>query len=137
MSEFNNKARETWLSLGLLFLRVSVGGLMLAAHGWGKLMNYSTLKDTFPDPLGVGSPISLAMVIGAEAFCSIAVILGLATRLVVIPLAITMLVAIIVIHADDPWEKKEFAMMYLIPFLTLLMTGAGKYSIDAMCCKRK
>ena len=44
-----------------------------------------------------------------------------------------MLVAAGLIHADDPWAKKEFALMYLLPFLALLFTGAGRFSLDARC----
>jgi putative oxidoreductase len=41
-----------------------------------------------------------------------------------------LLVAATIIHADDPWQKKEFALMYAVPFLTLIFTGPGRYSID-------
>jgi putative oxidoreductase len=77
------------------------------------------------------------LTIFAEVFCSIAIILGLATRLVAIPLIITMSVAVFIIHADDPWQKKEFALLYLVPFLTLVFTGAGRFSLDAVIKKRK
>jgi putative oxidoreductase len=91
----------------------------------------------FPDPIGLGSQISLSLTIFAEVFCSIAIILGLATRLVAIPLIITMSVAVFIIHADDPWQKKEFALLYLVPYLTLVFTGAGRFSLDAVIKKRK
>lgn len=123
-------------SIGLLLLRVSAGSMMLFAHGWGKLLSYGEKSAMFPDPLGVGSPLSMGLAIGAEVFCAAAVILGFATRLASIPLIITMLVAAFVIHADDPWSKKEFALMHLLPYLTLLFTGAGAYSLDAICKKR-
>ena len=41
-------------SLGLLLLRVSVGGMMLFAHGWGKLTSFAERSSSFPDPLGIG-----------------------------------------------------------------------------------
>lgn len=122
--------RQQLLSVGLLVLRVYAGGMMLFGHGWGKLMSFGEKYAQFPDPLGVGSPLSMTMAVGAEVFCSLAVMLGLATRLTAVPLVITMLVAAFLIHADDPWGKKEFALMYLLPFLTLVFTGPGKFSID-------
>lgn len=122
--------------LGLLLLRVAFGGLMLAGHGWGKLMTFGEKAATFPDPLGVGSTISLSLCIGAEVFCSLLVILGLLTRLAVLPLMFTMGVAILIIHADDPWRNKEFALLFFIPYLVLLFTGAGNYSLDARCKRR-
>jgi putative oxidoreductase len=120
-----------WSSLGLLILRVVAGGMILLGHGWPKLMRFSDLSSRFPDPLGLGSTtLSLSLVLLAEVFCAVAVILGFATRLVAIPLVITMLVAAFIIHADDPWQKKEFALLYALPFLTLICTGPGKFSVD-------
>jgi putative oxidoreductase len=118
-------------SLGLLLLRVSVGGMMLLGHGWGKLTSFAERSSSFPDPLGIGSSLSMALATGAEAFCALAVILGFATRWAVVPLMVTMLVAVLIIHGDDPWAKKEFALLYFFPFATLLLTGAGRYSLDA------
>jgi putative oxidoreductase len=55
---------------------------------------------------------------------------GLFTRLSVIPLIITMLVAAFVAHAGDPFSSKEPALLYLIPYLALLFSGPGKFSLD-------
>jgi putative oxidoreductase len=128
---FPDTMRAMLLSLGLLFLRLGAGGMMMTAHGWAKLSKWGEMSATFPDPLGIGSSsISLAMAIFAEFFCSLAVVLGFLTRLAVIPLMTTMLVAAFIIHWEDPWNKKEFALLYFLPFLTLLFTGAGRFSID-------
>ena len=67
-------------SLGLLLLRVSVGSMMLLGHGWGKLTSFAERSSSFPDPLDIGSSLSMALATGAEAFCALAVILGFATR---------------------------------------------------------
>ena len=48
----------------LLFLRLFIGGMMLS-HGWAKLASFSTLSATFPDPLGVGSTLSLLLILFA------------------------------------------------------------------------
>ncbi len=118
---------STMTNFGLLFLRLSAAGLMLGGHGWGKLIGYSEYSDKFPDPLGIGPGASMAAAIFAEVFCSILVILGIGTRLAVIPLVFTMLVAVLLVHADDPFQKKEFAMVYAIPFVTLFFTGGGRF----------
>ena len=120
---------EPFLSIGLLLLRLGFGGLMLT-HGIPKIMNYATLATQFPDPLGMGSQLSVTMAIGAEVGCSALLILGLFTRLATIPLIITMLVAILIVHGGDPFAKKELAITYLIPFLTLLLTGPGRFACD-------
>ena len=81
--------------------------------------------------------MSLIMAIGAEVGCSILLILGLGTRLAVIPLAFTMLVALFVVHAEDPWKVKELAAIYLLVYASLLLTGPGQFSLDhCWWCKR-
>ncbi len=116
--------------LGVLILRVATAGTMLFSHGMGKLHNFTNLAGVFPDPLHLGSSTSLVLAIFAEVVCSVFVMIGLATRLACIPLIITMLVAILVIHAADPWDKKEFAFLYLIPFVTIALVGPGRFSLD-------
>ena len=122
---------------GLLLLRATAGLLMLTQHGWGKLQSYSDKADTWADPIGLGGPTSLALAIFAEVFCSLLVSIGLATRLAAIPLVITMLVAAGIVHWDDPFGKKEFALLFLVPFLTLILTGAGRYSVDGWLENRR
>lgn len=123
--------KAMWASVGLLVLRLGAGGFMLFGHGWGKLADFGDKAVHFPDPLGIGSSTaSLALAVSAEVFCALAVMIGLATRVAAVPLIVTMLVAAFVIHADDPWAKKEFALLYAIPFLTLVLTGPGRFSAD-------
>lgn len=122
--------RGTLLHLGLLIARLTVGGLMFQ-HGFSKIQKWGEMSEGFPDPIGVGSAASLALVIFAEAGCSVLVALGAFTRLAVIPLITTMLVAVFLIHDDDPWAKKELAVFFLGIYAALLLTGAGRFSVDA------
>ena len=94
-------------SLGLLLLRVSVGSMMLLGHGWGKLTSFAERSSSFPDPLGIGPSLSMALATGAEAFCALAVILGFATRWAVVPLMVTMLVAALIIHGTTLGRKRN------------------------------
>ena len=127
---------EPRVSAGLLVLRLASGGFMLACHGWGKLTNFGARWGKFGDPIGLGPEVSLILTVFAEFFCSLALIIGFKTRAAAVPLLITMLVIATIVHADDPWNKKEFALLYAIPFLTLIFTGGGKYSLDAKLFKR-
>ena len=92
---------------------------MLLAHGLPKLKKFDQLSQSFPDPFGLSSPVSLSLVIFSEVICSILLILGVKLRWVLIPLIITMGVAAFVIHIDDPYAKKEKALLYLFGYLTL------------------
>ena len=122
-------------NVGLLILRVSTGLIMLFAHGWGKLIKFSSIAPQFADPIGVGPTVSLALAVFAEVFCAVAVIIGLKTRWAVVPLIITMIVAVGIVHGSDPWGKKELGIMYMISFLVLFFTGPGKYSVDGVMGK--
>lgn len=125
------------LNIVLLLVRVSVGALMLS-HGIPKLMKFFATGDiTFADPLGVGTIPSLMLVIFAEVFCSILVIAGLGTRLSVIPIMITMLVAIFFVHIQDPFSRKELPLLYLTIYTFLLVCGSGKYSVDSLLLKKQ
>ena len=132
----NEEREKHYQNLGLLILRIGVALLMLFGHGFEKLVNFGSIASGFPDPFGIGSTASLILAVFAEFFCSIAIAFGFMTRFSTIPLIITMLVAAFVIHGDDPWGKKELALMYLIPYLTILFSGPGKYSIDRMIFKK-
>lgn len=122
--------RALLLDVGLLILRLGAGGLMLFGHGIKKATKYATLSETFSDPLGIGAVHSLNLAIFAEVLCAAMVMLGFATRVAAINVAITMCVAAFVVHANDPWPKAELALAYLMPFVALALTGAGRYSID-------
>jgi putative oxidoreductase len=117
------------VSTALLLLRVVVAAFMLT-HGLPKLMNMMAGTSKFGDPIGLGKDLSLGLTVFAEFVCSILILLGLATRLALIPLIIAMLVAAFVANAGDPFGKKEMALLYLVIYITLLITGPGKYSID-------
>lgn len=117
-------------SLGLLFLRVSFGTAMLAGHGLDKLLHFKDYLPRFKSLLGLGSSVELTLAIFAEFFCSVLLILGIGTRLAVIPLIVTMLVAMTIAHAKDPWAVKEMAALYLFAFVTILLCGGGGISLD-------
>ena len=124
-----NKA-TTATDIALVIARIGIAALMLT-HGIPKLaMLFSGAPAQFPPVLGMSAEFSLALTIFAEVFCSILLLAGFATRLAVIPLAITMLVAVFLIHAADPLSVKEPALHYLLVYIVLLLAGSGKYSID-------
>lgn len=123
------------LSVGLLLFRLCLGGLMIANHGWIKIVNFEVLKTQFLNFLGLGSQISLILAITAEILCSILLIFGIYTRVVLIPLIITMLVAIGT-HRWQIFGEAEMGFLYLLGFVFLFIVGPGDNSIDARMNKR-
>ncbi|MDF9829372.1 DoxX family protein [Parabacteroides sp. PF5-6] len=128
---FPNKPDGLGFSL-LLFAFRLLFGVLLMSHGIQKWMNFSELSATFPDPLGVGSAVSLGLAIFGEVACSIAFIFGFFYRLVLIPMIFTIAVAFFVIHGADPFAVKELAFIYLIAFVILYIAGPGKFAIDRL-----
>ena len=124
-------------ALGKLVLRLGLGAMMIP-HGWAKLSNLiSTRQFSFLDPIGIGVEASLLGTIFAEFFCATLIVLGYKTKLASIPLAFTMLVAAVIVHAEDPFAKKEFALLYFTGFVALLLLGGGKYSLDHWVSSKK
>jgi putative oxidoreductase len=141
-------------SIGLLILRVGIGGFMIT-HGWGKLLQTIDGNTEFVgDPIGIGPTPSAILLTGAEFLCALLVIVGAATRFAALPLVIAMGVAAFVAHGGDPWTMetaaelfqkgqtpfpaaKEIPLMYFTVFLSLIFTGAGRYSIDAIIRPRR
>lgn len=115
----------------LLLLRVTSGAFMLFAHGLPKLNRlFSSGEITFSDPLGIGTIPSLVMAVFSEFFCSILLILGLLTRASLIPLIITMFVAAFIHHAGDSFLQIEKALLFLLIFIVLFLTGPGKFALS-------
>ena len=126
---FSTQVNADAVNFWLLISRV-VFGILMIAHGWPKYENLVAGNVQFADPLGIGETASLVLTVFAEFFCAILLVLGLATRFATVPLIITMLVAVFLVHGSDPFGKGELAVIYLVIFIGFSILGAGKYSLD-------
>lgn len=125
---FPQNYSERKFSAFLLLLRI-LFGLLFMSHGIQKLVNFSGIAPTFPDPFGVGGDISLGLAVFAELFCSAAFIIGAFYRLSMLPMIVTMAVAFFGVHHGSI-ANGELAFVYMIVFILLYITGPGVYSID-------
>lgn len=121
-------------NVAMLLLRFGVGVLMIN-HGYDKLIHFSAMKADFMNFLGLGNSISLTLVVFAEFFCSLFIIIGLFTRLSTVPLIITMAVALFMVFKGDVFGKGELPALYLAVYVVLLLLGPGKISVDGMTGK--
>lgn len=122
------------VSAAMLVLRLAAGLLMIN-HGYDKLIHYGSMHNQFMNFMGMGKSLSLALVIFAEFFCSIFLILGLLTRLATIPLIINMGVALLKAHNAEVFGKGELPALYLAVFIVILLIGPGRVSVDGMVGK--
>ena len=128
---------------GLLALRVTFG-TYIALHGWDKV--YSNGHFGLPEQMvsgvasmGFPAPTLFAWMAALTEFLGgILLVIGLLTRPAALALTFNMCVAAFVAHGKDPWyapmnpPSKEMALLYLAPFFALLLTGAGRFSIDRL-----
>lgn len=89
------------------------------------------------DPLGIGVLPALLGAIFAEVVCSILVLIGLWTRLTVLPLIFTFIVVFFVVSGGAAFAQRELAYLYLAGWVVLFFTGAGRFSVDALRCPLK
>jgi len=115
--------------IGLAFFRISISAMMLT-HGLPKLQKLIAGDLEFADPIGIGAAPSLFLAVIGEFLCPILIIIGYKTRLVSIPAAITMIVAVFIVHAEDPFGTQEKALLFLVAFITIALLGPGRFSID-------
>ena len=134
------------LSLGLLLIRIIIV-VVMAFYGYEKLIHFSEMaaSDFWAKEisfLGFTGKIPLALTVFAEFFCSLLLLIGLFTRLALIPLLICMGYIIIVvaqfsiIDNGDNGIQVNTAFVYFMIYLALFLTGPGKYSIDAQLSKK-
>jgi putative oxidoreductase len=122
---------------GLLAVRLLSGGMMLT-HGipkFDRLFGEGPVK--FADPFGLGPEISLGLVLFAEVGCSLLVMAGFKTRWATLPLLFTMLMAAFYAHGSDPFSDKELSLLFFTLFLSVLISGGGRLSVDQAIGGRK
>ena len=131
-------------SLGLLILRVVVGAAFVL-HGWPKIQN----AFAWMGPNATVPGFMQALAATAEFGGGIALILGVLTPIAAIGLTATMAGALYMVHlpAGHPFvpakpgdPSYELAAVYLAAAVALLLTGPGRFSLDALlfrggaCC---
>jgi putative oxidoreductase len=118
----------------MLLLRLAAAGLMVK-HGYDKMVHFEETAKQMINFMGIGQNASAALVIFAEFFCSLLLIIGLFTRFACIPLIICMAVAVFKAHNGDILGDGSTAALFLGCYIVLLLTGPGKISVDSMIGK--
>jgi putative oxidoreductase len=122
-------------NFALLVQRVATGLLMLIGHGLPKISKFSDLSSSFPDPFHIGHRQSLILVILAELFCSMLMVLGLFTRIVAFVLVLDLSVAVFIYHHGQPLKDVDLGAIYLTSIFTIMILGPGRVSVDGMMGK--
>lgn len=131
-------ARDVALLLARLVL-----GVVLIAHGWQKLM-IKGIGPTTEGFVGMGipaAPVSAVFVIVVEILGGILVVVGAATAVVGVLVALEMLGAVLFVHigsglfvSEGGWE---LAGLVGATALALAAVGAGRLSVDHAVSMRR
>ena len=125
-----------YIHAGLLLWRVALSSFFLT-HGLSKWERLFADEIKFADPIGMGPEVSLFLVVVAEVFAPLFVIMGFKTRWASVFPIIAMFVAAFIVHGDDPFRKMEMALLYFFGYLLLALTGPGKYSLDYLLARER
>jgi putative oxidoreductase len=125
--------------LALLLGRLAVG-LVFMSTGWGKVHNLDNVTHFF-EQLGIPAAGFNAVLVGySELVCGTLLVLGLATRLATIPLAVSMVVAILTAKRADIHGLFDLAgvdeFTYLCVLVMIGILGPGAASLDQVIARR-
>lgn len=98
------------------------------------LITHPTL--IYPDPFVLGVEVAWGLTVFCELVCPLLVMLGIATRLTALPPALSVLIAGLLVPKTPTWAQQELALLYALPFLVLVVTGAGGYTFDTSTLHR-
>jgi putative oxidoreductase len=129
----------------LLLLVRLYWGWQFAQAGWGKLHNLPKVTGFFTT-LGIPFPgLNAQFIAGLELIGGILLAVGLASRLIALPLTIDMVVAYIAADREallsvisDPDKFTGAAPFnFLMASLIVLAFGPGRFAVDALLSARK
>lgn len=123
--------RARSLDVGLLILRLGSLAMIAAYHVRPKLLHFREELATFPDPLGLGHAPSFILALLSEGICSVMVAAGLLTRLSCLPILFTMGMVLVLGARGFAGADTQAALLYALPYLTLVFTGPGSHSLDS------
>lgn len=145
MKQLLSKILATSDTFSTLALRIPIG-IIFFAHGAQKLFGWFGgygLEGVagWMDSIGLAPGMLMALLAGsAETFGGLFLILGLLVRPSAFLLAITMIVAIFAVHFEHGLFMSnngyEFALALLAASISLLISGAGKFSLDRIMSKK-
>jgi putative oxidoreductase len=143
--DFIKRLMRTGVPASVILIRLMVG-LVFLSEGIQKFINSAEVGAGRFTKIGLPSPEILAPFVGTfEIVCGILIIIGLLTRLAVIPTIIIMFVALSSTKIPILLDKGFWAMAHeartdwsmLLGSIFLLIVGAGALSVDAHLTDRE
>jgi putative oxidoreductase len=132
--------RDKVAFIGPTLARITVGSVFIGT-GWGKLNNIAQTVEYFASLHIPAAGFQARLAAGTEFFGGILVLLGLGARLASLPLAFTMVVAILTAkraELDGLTTLLGFEeWSYIVFFVWIALAGPGPLSLDALIDRRR
>lgn len=122
--------------LSMLLFRIAVSIELIVAHGLKKLGIGVAMVEQVPNPLQLPEIFNQGFALASNLIFPVFVILGLFTRVVILPILAVTLTGYFVLHWHDALLVKDAPFMYSVVYLLILALGPGKYSIDYFIYKK-
>ncbi len=125
--------------LSLLALRLFIGGIFFV-YGITKIKNFDNYVTLFADTIAMPFPIfNLYLVIFVEVVGGLMLIVGVLSRVVSIPLIITMFVAMLTVNINNGFSASKFGveinLAYIVILFIIFAFGSGRFSVDSKILK--
>ena len=123
-------AGSTVNNMALLIFRILLSVELFRVHGLKKFKLKNGQKEHVPNPLHLPERLNGLVATFSDTVVPLLVILGIATRLAILPTIGVTAIGYFVVHRNDPVEIRDVPFMYTLCFLFLLAVGPGTYSLD-------
>jgi len=124
------------LNVALLFFRLGISAELIIVHGLKKIGVGTGAVEAVPNPFDLPETFNFWMAASANLFFPVLVMLGLFTRLSVLPILAVTLTGYFIVHGHDSLLERDIPYVYSLAFLFLLIVGPGKYSLDYLFSHR-
>lgn len=117
-------------NIALLVFRILIAVELFRVHGMKKFRVENGEREHVPNPLHLPEKLNGLVATFSDTVVPFFIILGLGTRLFILPTIGVTAVGYFVVHRKDSLEVRDVPYIYTVALLFLLALGAGTYSLD-------
>lgn len=125
-----------FIDRAILFLRLFVG-VLIALHIIDKLQTYNFVLTGYPALLFDSSWATFVIFTFLEAAFAVMIVLGYGTRFAAFIMALGMFVEIFIIYPSLGWLGVERQILYIGIYVTLVISGSGRYGLETHLDRRR
>ncbi len=123
---------STLNNAAMLGFRVLLALELFRVHGMKKFRVENGQREHVPNPLGLPDKLNGLVATVADTVVPFLLMLGVATRLVILPTIGVTAIGYFVVHRKDSLEVRDVPYVYTLCLLFILLIGAGRFSIDSL-----